>query len=226
MRWQLFVCRTHGRLDTFTAVPPAPIVCSLDTLLPQFNDTAMVYSSFKHVHALKFCIPQWSSSPILADVRMDWQVLSHDFSASFKEQFPGFNRTRRFVTVFQMSTTFHYPEPDESTPSHPVSLTSILILSPQISHLVTSFRFFRLKCYKHLPLITRMRATCLTHLVLIDRCNNICWRVGSKRCFPPVSRHFIPLRSQIFSSAPCSQTPSIYVPHLWRETKFHTHTKQ
>jgi hypothetical protein len=31
---------------------------------------------------------------------------------------------------------------------------------------------------------------------------------------------------QIFSSAPCSQTPSIYVVPLVWEIKFHTHKKQ
>jgi hypothetical protein len=40
--------------------------------------------------------------------------------------------------------------------------------------------------------------------------------------FSPFSRYFNPLRSQIFSSAPCSQTPSVCVSPLMLETSFTT----
>jgi hypothetical protein len=74
-----------------------------------------------------------------------------------------------------------------------------------------------------------MRATCLVHLSLIDLILIILGE-ESKLCSSSKSSFLQPLPLQcslvqIFFSALCSQTPSIYVPPLITETKFHTHTK-
>jgi hypothetical protein len=37
--------------------------------------------------------------------------------------------------------------------------------------------------------------------------------------------HLSPVQIRVFSSVPCSQTPSAYVPPLMSETKFHAQAK-
>jgi hypothetical protein len=41
----------------------------------------------------------------------------------------------------------------------------------------------------------------------------------------PATYYFVPHGVRIFSLAPCSQSPSVYVPSIMSETKFHTHTE-
>jgi putative component of membrane protein insertase Oxa1/YidC/SpoIIIJ protein YidD len=67
-----------------------------------------------------------------------------------------------------------------------------------------------------------MNITCYAYLILLDL-------IMSYKAFimqsSPASCHFLPLMSKIFSTTPCTQTPSIYAPSLVKKTQFHTHTK-
>jgi hypothetical protein len=78
-------------------------------------------------------------------------------------------------------------------------------------------------CIYHLP----MRATYSANLIFRYFIPLILF---SEACINYEAPHYVVFYSlpplQIFSSAPCSQTPSICVLPLVWETKFHTHKKQ
>jgi hypothetical protein len=126
-----------------------------------------------------------------------------------------------------------YPEPDQSSPYHPIlSLRSILILSPTYVwvFLVVSFILvFPLNtiCVPLLPHACHMPWP--SHLPRLDHSNYTWRRVRVMKLlimqffFNLLSLH--PFLIQIFSSAPCSQTPTDYVLPLMSKTKFHTHIK-
>jgi hypothetical protein len=76
-----------------------------------------------------------------------------------------------------------------------------------------------------------MRATFPAHLIHLDFINLIILVKSTNYAAPHYAVFSVllsvhPSQIQTFSSAPCSQTPSMYVLTFGTETKFQTHTEQ
>jgi hypothetical protein len=119
----------------------------------------------------------------------------------------------------------------QSTPSHPVSLTSILLL---LSHLLLVF-WVLCSLQNFLQAFFMYFSSCLcmslphpSHPSLCYHHHNIWWRVQIMKLLimqcslTPLSLH--PLAPDILLYI-CSITPWAYVPPIMWETNFHTHVK-
>jgi hypothetical protein len=130
-------------------------------------------------------------------------------SSSACQKFPTFHRTQMFIT---MSTTIlHWTSWIQSTPSHPTSLRSILILSSYLCKGLTSGTFLsEFKILYTFPTSTK-HITCQAYLILLDfisiikkvkRTNHEAAQCVIFSILPLLTFHYV----QMFSSALLSNT--------------------
>jgi hypothetical protein len=144
----------------------------------------------------------------------------------------GWYGNRRFITVFTRAIlqSPSWARSIQSMPPYPISLRSILILSSYLRLGLPSDLFPPCSPVEilHAFLFSSIRATCPAQVILLDLIILIIL-VEDKAPHYTVFSNLLSLHLssiQIFSSALCSQTPSVHVPPLMSEKMFHTHTER
>jgi len=151
------------------------------------------------------------------------------------QKFPAFPGTRTFITAFTSvrHLSLSWVSSIQSIPPHPTSWISILILSCLLclglpSGLLSSGYSTKTP---YTPLFSPIRATCPAYLFLPDFITRTILgeeyrSLSSSLCSFLHSLVTSSLLTQMFSSAPYSQTLSAYVSSSVSATKFYSHTKK
>jgi len=163
------------------------------------------------------------------------RVLEHLTGLRLVKKFPSFHGTRRFITALTRvrHLSLSWASPNQSIYPYPTSWKSILILSTHLRPGLPSGLFpsgFPTKTL-YTSLSSPIRATCPTHLILLDFITRTILGEEYKSFSSSLCNLFhSPVTSSLlgpkFYSTPCSQTPSASFPPAMSATKFHTHTKQ
>ena len=151
------------------------------------------------------------------------------------KKFPAFYGTQKFITAFTSARqlSLSWASSNQSLHPHSTSWRSILILSSRLRLGLPSCLFpsgFPTKTlYTSSSPPYALHATPITFFWILSPWK---YRMSSTdRSAPHYAVSSTPLLprpsyAQIFSSAPCSRTPSAFVPPSMSATKFHTRTKQ